>query len=402
VLPTGEKKPRVAIFSGTIPSTTFIDRLIIGLAEKGMELVAIGNVTGRFSYPQNVRVIRVPNSFIPAFFFAFGQFIRLFVSQPRYARQLLRACMRNGKTRNQAAKNASYIFAMANAKVNILHVQWGKTLRTMPELFELRNTRIALSFRGTHINISPVADPELANIYRKYFPRINGFHAVSKTIAAEGEKYGAAPEKIKVIYTSVKGESEGTKADKKGGNSGVCRIISVGRAHWVKGYTYALMAMQYLKEANFPFHYTLVAEGKLDEELIYQIHDQGLSNHITIIPGMAHAALMESLPAFDVFLLSSVAEGIANVVLEGMNAGIPVISTNIGGMEEVIQDGENGFLVPPYSGEDIAKAIIRIGQMSPSEIDRVKANARKTLAEKFAPERQVDEFISFYTSLVAA
>lgn len=396
---TVNTKPRVAIYSGNIPSTTFIEQTIRNLANKGLDIVLIGRVTKKVSYPANVKVVSAPGSFLPALFFAIGQFLKLFFRNPSYAMRIMKDCLRGSKNKHDAVRKMGLLYSLVNTKVNILHLQWGKTIQTTPEIFTLKDIKVALSFRGTHINISPLANETLANIYREYFPHISGFHAVSKAIVEEGVKYGADRDKIKVIYTSV--NNSATPVEAKTEKTKTIQIVSVGRHHWVKGYTYAFDAMKALKERNVKFHYTLIAEGDMPEELTYQLNDLDLLGDVTIIPGMDHANLMQSLPKFDIFLLPSVGEGIANVVLEAMSAGLPALSTNCGGMAEVIEDGVNGFLVAPYSGEAIADAIQKMQSLTAGEIDSIRTAGKSTL-QKFNPETQANAFLSFYNSLAAA
>src|SRR5690606_27843577 len=95
------------------------------------------------------------------------------------------------------------------------------------------------------------------------------------------------------------------------------QIISVGRTHWKKGYTYALDACVLLKDAGFSFHYTIIgAIG--DIELLYQIQDLGLEKEVTLSGALPFNKVQEHMQLAEVLLLPSVEEGIANVVLEAM------------------------------------------------------------------------------------
>jgi colanic acid/amylovoran biosynthesis glycosyltransferase len=84
-----------------------------------------------------------------------------------------------------------------------------------------------------------------------------------------------------------------------------------------------------------------------------------------------------------------------------MLAGLPTISTDCGGMAEVIENGVNGFLIAPYSGEAIADAIQKVQSLGAEELKRMRSAGVETL-KKFNPETQASEFISFYNSLAAA
>ena len=67
--------------------------------------------------------------------------------------------------------------------------------------------KFAVSLRGRLVNVTPIVDPHIKKLYKKYFPKIDLFHAVSNHIKQEAIKYGASPDKIFVIYSSVKADS---------------------------------------------------------------------------------------------------------------------------------------------------------------------------------------------------
>lgn len=100
--------------------------------------------------------------------------------------------------------------------------------------------------------------------------------------------------------------------------------------------------------------------------------------------------------AIDTFVLSSNWEGLPTVVLEAILYGRPVVSTEVGGIAEAIQDGVNGFLVPPKSPEVLAKRLIQLTTNDALAQGMVE-KARRTLSETFGQERflkQVDELYS--------
>src|SRR5690606_7874645 len=88
-------------------------------------------------------------------------------------------------------------------KPDIIHIQWAKSLEELMILKTKFNIPIILSLRGSHINYSPIVSKKLAASYCENFPHIDAFHAVSKAICLEDEKYGAPADKIPVIYSMV-------------------------------------------------------------------------------------------------------------------------------------------------------------------------------------------------------
>ena len=100
----------------------------------------------------------------------------------------------------------------------------------------------------------------------------------------------------------------------------------------------------------------------------------------------------------DAFLLSSLSEGISNAVLEAMACGLPVVTTNCGGMREAVSDGVEGFVVPTRDPEAMAEALHRLAT------DRALARAmgragRERVCREFQIEDQVKQFAELYRAI---
>ena len=83
------------------------------------------------------------------------------------------------------------------------------------------------------------------------------------------------------------------------------------------------------------------------------------------------------LSALDIFVLPSHSEGVSLALLEAMAAGLPVIATAVGGLPEVVTDGENGLLIPPKDPEALAQALARL-LADPALAKKLGENARRT------------------------
>ncbi|MDQ3194452.1 MAG: glycosyltransferase family 4 protein [Bacteroidota bacterium] len=388
---------KIAVYSGNIPSTTFVENLINGLSDAGHKIILFGKIAGKVTERNNVNIIPTPSNEIPLLFFVLKEFLKLFTRDPKLFVKSLKSFTGRSQNIKSFFRRAGVLLPVINNKPDIFHIQWAKTVQQYPELFTLIDSRIALSLRGAHINYSPIADKPLAEAYKKYFPSINGFHAVSKAIGEEAVKYGADENKIKVIYTSVRKEL----LQKNSGlyHSGILEIISVGRFHWKKGYHYALDAMKKLKDQGVKFNYTIIAQGDIPEEIIFLMNEYKLSECVKIIQGMEYEKLIQKLQSSHILLLPSVEEGIANVVLEAMATGVPVITTDCGGMNEAVQDGVNGYVVSSREPEDIVKKINNFVNSDNEFKKNLTAKASQTVCERFSGERQVKEFSEFYNSI---
>jgi L-malate glycosyltransferase len=106
------------------------------------------------------------------------------------------------------------------------------------------------------------------------------------------------------------------------------------------------------------------------------------------------------LPHFDVFVLSSVWEGMSNGLLEAMAAGRPVVATRVGGNPEVIVDGESGLLVPPRDPQALADAVLRLLR-DPELARRMGAAASRRVEAEFTLPRMVHRLECLYDELLA-
>jgi glycosyltransferase involved in cell wall biosynthesis len=119
-----------------------------------------------------------------------------------------------------------------------------------------------------------------------------------------------------------------------------------------------LRAMAALGRDRPTVRLVLVGSGPLEAELRHRAADLGLAGRAAFV-GSRHDVL-ELLPAFDVFALSSRFEGLPIALLEAMAAGLPCVATNVGGIPEVVTDGRDGLLVEPGDPDALATALGKV------------------------------------------
>jgi glycosyltransferase involved in cell wall biosynthesis len=106
--------------------------------------------------------------------------------------------------------------------------------------------------------------------------------------------------------------------------------------------------------------FLIVGEGELRDVLERQIKDLGLDRHV-FLTGF-RADVIGLMKSFDVFVMSSVTEGLGSAILEAMACERPIVATRAGGIPEVVTDEDTGLLVPPQDDEALAEALIRLLQ----------------------------------------
>ena len=144
--------------------------------------------------------------------------------------------------------------------------------------------------------------------------------------------------------------------------------------------------------------FVILGEGELREALEQQIHRKHLERHVML--GGFRADAMGMLKDFDVFALSSTHEGLCTSLIDAMAGSKPAVATAVGGVPEVVVEGETGFLVAPHDPEALADRIVRLlkdpalrAQMGKAALTRAR--------ERFTVERMVEGTIDVYTRLAA-
>ena len=174
-------------------------------------------------------------------------------------------------------------------------------------------------------------------------------------------------------------------------------VGTVGRLHRQKGFTDLLTAIAQVQERIPTARLLLVGEGELRDDLEIQAQSSGLSNVVTFTGTRSDVA--EILAGLDMFVLPSLWEGMPNVVLEAMSAGLPVVATAVGGTPEVVMDGITGLLVPPRDPDGLARAITRL--LRDPDLRRKMGRAgRERVERRFGVERMVQATEALYEELV--
>jgi L-malate glycosyltransferase len=142
--------------------------------------------------------------------------------------------------------------------------------------------------------------------------------------------------------------------------------------------------------------FIIAGEGELRPTLEHQIRQHHLEKHV-ILAGF-RPDILSLHKAFDIFVMSSVTEGLGTSILDAMACGKPVVGTTAGGIPEVVSDGETGLLVPPRDPEAMAAAIIRL--LSDRSLrERMGAAGLARVHERFSAETMVKNTLDVYQRL---
>ena len=235
---------------------------------------------------------------------------------------------------------------------------------------------LLITGRGTDLTLIPQSPPERAQI-QWAGKQASALITVCEDLRQRLVELGEAPSRVVTLRNGVDltrfSPGDRDAARKRLGLDGFT-LLSVGSLIPRKGHELIIAALADLPDARL----LIAGSGPMRAELERVAEEKGLASRVRFLGEIAHDALTDAYRAADIFVLASSREGWANVLLEAMACGTPVVATNVNGTPEVVQDPKLGVLVQERSAPALAQAIKQLRALSP---DR---RAVRTYAEQFS------------------
>jgi len=269
------------------------------------------------------------------------------------------------------------------------------------EMGEGAGPRVLTTLHGTDITLVG-QHPSFKSITRFSVLRSDGISAVSQYLRKETEdRFLVEPGRIEVIpnFVDVSRYRPGIRPSLRGRLAGegerilmhISNFRAVKRVPDVVN-TFARVARE------IPARLILVGDGPERPVAVREAQRLGVEDRVTFLG--KHAAVEELLSCADLFLLPSESESFGLAALEAMACGVPVISTNVGGLPEVVSP-EAGALLPVGATEAMAEAAL--GLLSDSEAWRAASQAARSIAEtNFSTEQVVPAYEAWYRRVIEA
>lgn len=189
-------------------------------------------------------------------------------------------------------------------------------------------------------------------------------------------------------------------AKRSDGGQGDPQIICVGRLVQRKGQSLLIAACSALRERGVPVRLTLVGDGPAREPLEAQARELGLGNSVRFTGAVGHDAIGPMLRAADIFCLPSFSEGVPVVLMEAMAHSVPVVTTQIMGIPELVENGESGLLVPPGRVDVLGDALARL--IGDAELrERLGARGRERVLAEFDVNKSAGQLQALLVGPVA-
>ena len=209
------------------------------------------------------------------------------------------------------------------------------------------------------------------------------------------KNWGVSENNLKVIYNGTKIQSKITKKENE-----VLHFITVGRLAPWKNIDKIIQAMAILNEKGFNFIFNIVGSGPLNEKLKILVKELKLENKIFFLGQKNTEELNKIYLDSDIYIQASGYEGLPHVILEAINFNLSIISTPIGGKNEILLDGKNGWILRLKDEKapdefDLQEIIYELVD-NKTKSNNLIHNAKEYLIENFDEDKNLNKYIELF------
>jgi glycosyltransferase involved in cell wall biosynthesis len=209
-----------------------------------------------------------------------------------------------------------------------------------------------------------------------------------------------SPEKIVTIHSGVDIRqflhTNGNLAEQKRSLGLGPKEPVIGFVGWllpIKGPEYLLRAMDYVWPEQPETTLVMVGKGDLDVDLRAEALRKNVNGKVKFLGWRQD--INELMSVFDVFVLPSQNEGMGRVIVEAMAAGKPVVASRVGGIPDLVEDGQTGYLVPPANEKELADAILKI--LKDRDQAKLMGQRGKEYCRQFSLEAMITKLDDLYS-----
>jgi glycosyltransferase involved in cell wall biosynthesis len=268
-------------------------------------------------------------------------------------------------------------------RCDILHAHWIPSGLVALAASPLGRKPVVVSVWGSDLALARL--PLGGRLTMALLRRAAAVIAISEAMRGELVALGLPDHKVRVIPTAVaalprpKGARDeirrelGLPADRP-------LVLYLGRLSTVKGPAHFVDAARLVLQERPDSGFVVVGDGHLRPELEDAVRAMGRADRFSFAGHVRHEEVGRWLSAADLFVLPSLSEGVPHALLEALAFGLPVVASAVGGVPEIVQDGVNGYLVPPGDSPAIARRILDL--LGSPERRRAFGEAGRRLVEE--------------------
>jgi len=218
------------------------------------------------------------------------------------------------------------------------------------------------------------------------------------------EVEGLPPNKVRVVYNGIDFARLDRRRPSHGGGAewgprqGEAVLLAVGKLQEQKGYPVLLRALALVLKQVPSTRLLIAGEGPLQSKLEMLAAELGVADKVSFLGFVRDVGSL--LLAADVFVMASYFEGHPIALLEAMAAARPVVATSVGGVPEIVRQGETGLLVPPNDPHALAEAIVA-SVCDPALRRRLGLSAAEDVRRRFSIEGAIGRYVALYEELLS-
>jgi glycosyltransferase involved in cell wall biosynthesis len=232
--------------------------------------------------------------------------------------------------------------------------------------------------------------------------RRDRFVAVGKSVRqALIENEGLPPGRIEVVYNGIDLRPENVQRAAVRAEFSINETdflaVQVARLDPIKDHQTAIRAVISAAKRNPNIRLLIVGDGPEKTNIQRQLREQSINGTVKML-GLRND-VPRLLAAADVFLLTSVSEGIPVTVIEAMAAGVPVLATSVGGLSELVTHGVTGYLAPPGNANKLADALVELAEDSTRRVELAE-RAKNRANSEFSEGKMIDNYTRLYAEML--
>lgn len=265
----------------------------------------------------------------------------------------------------------------------------------------LLDTGYSVTAHAREIYVEPALLPErIANsVFTATCTEYNRAH-LARLVGPE------VADRIHLLYHGLNLDAYTALTDGRSAKDNPPLLLAVAQLWERKGLRYLIEACRHLRDAGQQVRCVIVGDGPLMSDLARLVADEGLEPSVTLAGWLSHPEVLDLYRRATLFVLPCIVtndgdrDGIPNVILEAMAARVPVVSTGVSGIPEVIRDGETGLLVPERDPSAIATAVARL--LGDRELTaRITERAQQFVTSEFDLARNVEGLLERFEAASA-
>jgi colanic acid/amylovoran biosynthesis glycosyltransferase len=291
--------------------------------------------------------------------------------------------------------------SLRNAEVTLIHSQWIHSSGTVA-MYAAWLLDKPFSFTGHAADLFP-GRVALADKIR----RADNIICISEFHRAFYLEHGARPEQLRLAYCGID-TTQFAPATEPREDDSIFHILASGRLVEKKGFRFVIDACKVLLDRGLPVRCTIAGSGPLQDELVEQIRALNLEDRVTVtgepmmqeqIPELMHSADVYCLPC--VWASDTDVDGLPQMLMEAMACGLPVISTRLVGIPDLVIHESTGLLAEPEDASGLADCLQRLYD-EPKLAGRLAERGREHVTKQFDLRDCLNPLTDYYRAALEA